>query len=238
MFFNLWAPPSDPLGGIRHPHGRAGNRLGLKRQPGSDCNRGSDPPPRPWEASVDPAGGASATSLRDASVPLGSLEFMDWATTEPLILARALGRLARPGMTTRPGSGSKTAPFCPASDSGPNDDEWPFQTIGTNERNVQCFKSDGGIRPPTMREGSSSGGLRRTRPGCPFTRPGTRRRLREGVIPDGRRGKVRADIGALKNRLENTITNLEIRIESLQASESRISVISVATSTSEMRPPR
>ena len=89
-----------------------------------------------------------------------------------------------------------------------------------------------------MREGSSSGGLRRTRPGCPFTRPGTRRRLREGVIPDGRRGKVRADIGALKNRLDNTITNLEIRIESLQASESRISVISVATSTSEMRPPR
>ena len=48
-----------------------------------------------------------------------------------------------------------------------------------------------------------------------------------------RKDKVRADIGALQNRLENTITNLEIQIESLQASESRISDVDVATEMTE-----
>jgi flagellin len=48
-----------------------------------------------------------------------------------------------------------------------------------------------------------------------------------------RKDKVRADIGALQNRLENTITNLEIQAESLQASESRISDVDVATEMTE-----
>jgi flagellin-like hook-associated protein FlgL len=48
-----------------------------------------------------------------------------------------------------------------------------------------------------------------------------------------RKDKVRADIGALQNRLENTMTNLEIQIESLQASESRISDVDVATEMTE-----
>ncbi len=41
--------------------------------------------------------------------------------------------------------------------------------------------------------------------------------------------KVRAGLGALQNRLENTITNLTIQGENLQAAESRISDVDVAT---------
>ena len=40
--------------------------------------------------------------------------------------------------------------------------------------------------------------------------------------------KIRADLGALQNRLENTMTALEIQAENLQASESRISDVDVA----------
>ena len=41
--------------------------------------------------------------------------------------------------------------------------------------------------------------------------------------------KIRAHLGALQNRLENTITNLTTQAENLQASESRISDVDVAT---------
>ncbi len=41
--------------------------------------------------------------------------------------------------------------------------------------------------------------------------------------------KIRANLGALQNRLENTITNLTIQAENLQAAESRISDVDVAT---------
>ncbi len=41
--------------------------------------------------------------------------------------------------------------------------------------------------------------------------------------------KIRANLGALQNRLENTITNLTIQGENLQAAESRISDVDVAT---------
>ncbi|MDY0310350.1 MAG: flagellin [Castellaniella sp.] len=40
---------------------------------------------------------------------------------------------------------------------------------------------------------------------------------------------IRANLGALQNRLENTITNLTIQAENLQAAESRISDVDVAT---------
>jgi len=40
---------------------------------------------------------------------------------------------------------------------------------------------------------------------------------------------IRASLGAMQNRLENTITNLQIQAENLQAAESRISDVDVAT---------
>ena len=40
---------------------------------------------------------------------------------------------------------------------------------------------------------------------------------------------IRANLGALQNRLENTITNLQIQAENMQAAESRISDVDVAT---------
>ena len=41
--------------------------------------------------------------------------------------------------------------------------------------------------------------------------------------------KIRAHLGSLQNRLENTVTNLQIQAENLQAAESRISDVDVAT---------
>ncbi len=40
---------------------------------------------------------------------------------------------------------------------------------------------------------------------------------------------MRAHLGAMQNRLENTVTNLSIQAENLQAAESRISDTDVAT---------
>lgn len=48
-----------------------------------------------------------------------------------------------------------------------------------------------------------------------------------------KKDKIRADLGALQNRLENTITNISIQAENLQASESRISDVDVATEMTE-----
>jgi flagellin-like hook-associated protein FlgL len=48
-----------------------------------------------------------------------------------------------------------------------------------------------------------------------------------------KKDKIRADLGALQNRLENTMTNLTIQAENLQASESRISDVDVATEMTE-----
>ena len=45
--------------------------------------------------------------------------------------------------------------------------------------------------------------------------------------------KIRANLGALQNRLENTITNLTVQAENLQAAESRISDVDVATEMTE-----
>ena len=54
--------------------------------------------------------------------------------------------------------------------------------------------------------------------------------LTEAIV---RKDKIRADLGALQNRLENTMTNLEIQAENLQASESRISDVDVAQEMTE-----
>lgn len=45
--------------------------------------------------------------------------------------------------------------------------------------------------------------------------------------------QVRAHLGALQNRLENTVSNLAIQAENLQAAESRISDVDVATEMTE-----
>ena len=45
--------------------------------------------------------------------------------------------------------------------------------------------------------------------------------------------KIRASLGALQNRLENTITNLSIQAENLQAAESRVSDVDVAQEMTE-----
>ena len=45
--------------------------------------------------------------------------------------------------------------------------------------------------------------------------------------------KIRASLGALQNRLQNTITNLSIQAENMQASESRISDVDVAQEMTE-----
>ncbi|SDL33126.1 flagellin [Maridesulfovibrio ferrireducens] len=45
--------------------------------------------------------------------------------------------------------------------------------------------------------------------------------------------KIRANLGAMQNRLENTITNLSIQAENVQASESRISDVDVASEMTE-----
>ncbi len=45
--------------------------------------------------------------------------------------------------------------------------------------------------------------------------------------------KIRANLGSMQNRLENTITNLQIQAENLQASESRISDVDVASEMTE-----
>ena len=50
--------------------------------------------------------------------------------------------------------------------------------------------------------------------------------LTEAIVS---KDKIRAHIGAMQNRLENTITNLTTQAENLQAAESRISDVDVAT---------
>jgi flagellin len=45
--------------------------------------------------------------------------------------------------------------------------------------------------------------------------------------------KIRAALGALQNRLENTVSNLEIQAENMSAAESRISDVDVATEMTE-----
>jgi flagellin len=45
--------------------------------------------------------------------------------------------------------------------------------------------------------------------------------------------KIRAALGAIQNRLENTVSNLQIQAENLQAAESRISDVDVSTEMTE-----
>ena len=55
-------------------------------------------------------------------------------------------------------------------------------------------------------------------------------KLEEAIIS---KDKIRAALGALQNRLENTITSLSIQAENLQAAESRISDVDVALEMTE-----
>ncbi|WP_027193410.1 flagellin [Megalodesulfovibrio gigas] len=45
--------------------------------------------------------------------------------------------------------------------------------------------------------------------------------------------KIRANLGALQNRLQNTITNLQVQVENLQSAESRISDVDVSLEMTE-----
>lgn len=55
-------------------------------------------------------------------------------------------------------------------------------------------------------------------------------RINDAII---KKDKIRAHLGALQNRLENTVCNLNIQAENLQAAESRISDVDVATEMTE-----
>ena len=55
-------------------------------------------------------------------------------------------------------------------------------------------------------------------------------RLTTAII---RKENIRASLGGMQNRLENTITNLSIQAENLQASESRISDVDIANEMTE-----
>ena len=55
-------------------------------------------------------------------------------------------------------------------------------------------------------------------------------RLDEAMV---KKDNVRAHLGAMQNRLENTVTNLSIQAENLQAAESQISDVDVATEMTE-----
>ena len=48
-----------------------------------------------------------------------------------------------------------------------------------------------------------------------------------------RKDQIRAHLGALQNRLENTVSNLQIHAENIQAAESRISDVDVASAMTE-----
>jgi len=48
-----------------------------------------------------------------------------------------------------------------------------------------------------------------------------------------RKENIRANLGSIQNRLENTITNLSIQAENLQASESRVSDVDIASEMTE-----
>jgi flagellin len=54
--------------------------------------------------------------------------------------------------------------------------------------------------------------------------------INEAIIS---KDKIRAHLGAMQNRLENTISNLQIQAENLQAAESRISDVDVAQEMTE-----
>ncbi|MDR2820574.1 MAG: flagellin [Desulfovibrio sp.] len=54
--------------------------------------------------------------------------------------------------------------------------------------------------------------------------------INEAIIS---KDKIRAHLGAMQNRLENTISNLNVQAENLQAAESRISDVDVATEMTE-----
>jgi flagellin len=54
--------------------------------------------------------------------------------------------------------------------------------------------------------------------------------LKDAIIS---KDKIRANLGAMQNRLENTVSNLQIQAENTQAAESRISDVDVATEMTE-----
>jgi flagellin len=56
-------------------------------------------------------------------------------------------------------------------------------------------------------------------------------KMRQAIII---KDQIRAHLGAMQNRLENTISNLQIQSENIQNAESRISDVDVATEMTEL----
>jgi flagellin len=66
-----------------------------------------------------------------------------------------------------------------------------------------------------------------------LTQSGAQEALAAMDVAINKKDTARANLGAIQNRLENTITNLQIQAENLQAAESRISDVDVATEMTE-----
>ena len=117
------------------------------------------------------------------------------------------------------------------------------------ENLILCVAGDGPIAitatwtsMPTSLGGT--GGTTPGTPGTPATTPGgdlisiktqelaqkALERIDDAIV---KKDNVRAHLGALQNRFENTATNLAVQAENLQAAESRISDTDVATEMTE-----
>lgn len=124
----------------------------------------------------------------------------------------------------------------PASVRSGFEDGGSFDVYSYNGNNYVVMDGSDGVQRALRFNGiaySGTGGLIVTEVDTP---PGasvdTQERAQEALDPLNQaiisKDKIRAHLGALQNRLENTITALEIQAENLQAAESRISDVDVA----------
>jgi flagellin len=108
---------------------------------------------------------------------------------------------------------------------GPNDrraQDYYFIRIG-DARTESLFRDPNQVRPDGNVEPVVS---------C-STQHAAQKTLERLTTATLRKENIRANLGAIQNRLENTITNLSIQAENLQASESRISDIDIAWEMTE-----
>lgn len=101
-----------------------------------------------------------------------------------------------------------------------------FQSIGTAGQSITGFRREDFTEIQNAAWGDWDGSEIRTQSSA-------QEALDAIQLAIEQKDKIRASLGAFQNRLENTITNLSIMSENLQASESRISDIDVATEMTE-----
>jgi flagellin len=110
---------------------------------------------------------------------------------------------------------------------GPNNrraEDYYFIRIA-DARTESLFRDAGATRTPTT--GNASPNI------AVSTQHAAQQALEKLTTAIIRKENIRASLGALQNRLENTITNLSISAENLQASESRISDADIAKEMTE-----